>query len=542
VFSYLAVAAGTLFVLQYVAWARRAYRGQAVALFVGIAAPAGTHLATVAGVGPSAVDPTAAAFVVTGAAFGVAIFQYRLLDLVPVARDTAVEHMRDGFVVVDGDGRIVDVNPAVTDVLSEAEAEPLGELVGEQFPELDAVVDRRDETVTREVSEDGDQHLELTASPLEGGSDGQLVLVRDVSERRWIERRYQVLIEEASDLILVVDGAGEITYVSPSIERVLGYPPDAAVGADAVAGVVPEDTDAVEEHLDGLLETDADRIRFEYRTRRADGTVRTMDAIARDLRAAGAVDGIVVNARDITDRTEQERKLRRTNERLEEFASLVSHDLRNPLNVAEGHVELLAETVDHESLDVVGEELDRMRAIIEDMLTMARQGKSVEERDPIELSTAVRTAWRNVDTADATLSVEDGLVVAGDRTRLLTLLENFVRNAVEHGGDDVSVSVGPVPGDGDVPQGFYVADDGPGIPSDHHDRVFESGYTTAADGTGFGLAIVSDITEAHGWSVSVTDSEDGGARFELCSEDHPVAWTGELPSESAGEHRPTGAD
>ena len=89
------------------------------------------------------------------------------------------------------------------------------------------------------------------------------------------------------------------------------------------------------------------------------------------------------------------------------------------------------------------------------------------------------------------------------------MVENLVRNAVEHGGDTVTVTVGDLPG------GFYVEDDGPGIPEDERRDVFESGYTTSSGGTGFGLAIVSEIADAHGWSVRVTEGSEGGARVEF---------------------------
>jgi signal transduction histidine kinase len=93
--------------------------------------------------------------------------------------------------------------------------------------------------------------------------------------------------------------------------------------------------------------------------------------------------------------------------------------------------------------------------------------------------------------------------------RLRQLFENLFRNAVEHGGDQVSVTIG------ELEDGFYVADDGPGIPAEDRQSVFEYGESTAEDGTGLGLAIVRRVAEAHGWTVSVTDSDTGGARLEV---------------------------
>jgi signal transduction histidine kinase len=84
-------------------------------------------------------------------------------------------------------------------------------------------------------------------------------------------------------------------------------------------------------------------------------------------------------------------------------------------------------------------------------------------------------------------------------------------DAVEQGRRDVRVTLGALP-DG---EGFYVADDGPGIPPEKRDWVFESGHSTNRAGTGFGLAIVQQIAEAHGWDITTTESAAGGARFEV---------------------------
>jgi signal transduction histidine kinase len=89
-------------------------------------------------------------------------------------------------------------------------------------------------------------------------------------------------------------------------------------------------------------------------------------------------------------------------------------------------------------------------------------------------------------------------------------LENLFRNSVEHGGSTVTVTMGSLPGE----SGFYIEDDGPGVPPDDRTDVFENGYTTEENGTGFGLSIVQTIFEAHGWNVSLTEGTEGGARIE----------------------------
>jgi PAS domain S-box-containing protein len=232
------------------------------------------------------------------------------------------------------------------------------------------------------------------------------------------------------------------------------------------------------------------------------------------------------------ERRRADTALERERNRLDEFASVVSHDLRNPLSVAEGHVELAAEECDTDHLDAVTRAHGRMRRLIEDLLTLAREGDRAVEAEAVPLADAAGAAWENVDTGGARLVVETDRTVRADPGRLGQLLENLFRNAVEHGstgsrtesGDAVEHGSAVEPDDGTatltvtvraVEGGFVVADDGPGIPEEDRERVFETGYSTEDEGTGFGLAIVEQVADAHGWTVRATESAAGGTRFEV---------------------------
>jgi len=206
---------------------------------------------------------------------------------------------------------------------------------------------------------------------------------------------------------------------------------------------------------------------------------------------------------------EREQELIRQNDRLEEFSSVVAHDLRNPLQVAEGRLEVMKDECDSEQVEVIEGALDRMNALIEDLLTLASGEDRVQELEPVDLETLVDNCWQNVATPKATLETNTDRIIWADKGQLKQLVENLVRNAVEHGGDEVTVTVGDITG------GFYVADDGPGIPADERDTVFDMGYSTADSGTGFGLSIVKEIADSHGWEITITDSVDGGTRFEI---------------------------
>jgi PAS domain S-box-containing protein len=209
------------------------------------------------------------------------------------------------------------------------------------------------------------------------------------------------------------------------------------------------------------------------------------------------------------ERDQREAELQAQNEQLEEFASIISHDLRNPLNVVQGSIALAEETGETEHFERGRNAADRMDRLIEDLLTLARQGKVVAETEPVEVAEIIDTCWQNVTTSDATLQTKTDIVIEADQSRFKQLIENLLGNAIEHGGESVTVTVG------DFESGFYVEDDGPGIPEDVRDEVFANGFSTADDGLGFGLSIVRQIVDAHGWEITVAEGADAGARFEV---------------------------
>ncbi|WP_084177320.1 sensor histidine kinase [Natrinema saccharevitans] len=203
------------------------------------------------------------------------------------------------------------------------------------------------------------------------------------------------------------------------------------------------------------------------------------------------------------------REAKRQSERLEEFASVVSHDLRNPLSVAQGRLRAAFTSGDPEHLHEVDAALTRMDELIDESLSVARSGTQVEDPYEVPLVELASEAWTVVETDDATYEVVGDRPLRVDPKRAKQLFENCYRNAIEHGREDVHVRVGPCDG------GFFVADDGPGIPEDERDAVLEQGYSTSAEGSGLGLAIVRAVADAHGWRVTITESESGGARFEF---------------------------
>jgi signal transduction histidine kinase len=304
-------------------------------------------------------------------------------------------------------------------------------------------------------------------------------------------------VEVMQDPVIVAGSDGRIRDLNPAAEELL--PPD-AVGS-SLSAVFPR-LDVGAEHPIAI-----DGRRFDIQE----------DPIT-DPR--GTDRGHVFLLRDVTERerrqTELERReaeLERQNERLEDFAGVVSHDLRNPLAAATAAVELArhGDGDGGDALDRAANAHERMDDLIEGLLSLATAGHSVDSADPVSLDATVRRVWSRLETADATLSVEGpNATVLADGDRLGQLLSNLFRNAIEHAGDDVAVRVGTERRADGV--ALAVADDGPGVPPEQRSQVTERGVSLAG-GTGLGLAIVADIAEAHGWELSVEESESGGARF-----------------------------
>lgn len=204
-------------------------------------------------------------------------------------------------------------------------------------------------------------------------------------------------------------------------------------------------------------------------------------------------------------------RLREQRDQLEKFTSVVSHDLRNPLSVARGYLDMAERTGDPEHFQRVRSSLERMDALIDDLLVLTRESESASETDTIRIDSLATGCWEYVPTGEATLTVETDATIVGDESRVQQLFANLFRNAIEHGGGNVTVRVGTLPEE----SGVFIEDDGTGIPPETRDRIFDDGFSTSDEGTGLGLTIVQQVATAHDWEISVTDGEAGGTRFEI---------------------------
>ncbi|SEW02743.1 hybrid sensor histidine kinase/response regulator [Halobacterium jilantaiense] len=470
----------------------------------------------------------------------------------------AIEAAREGIAILDADGEFIYVNEAYTDIYGYDRGELLGEHWALLYP--DDEVSYASDVILSGVDEQGSWHGESVGERADGSTfvedhtvaatdEGEFVCtVRDVSARKQRERALAALHDAATDLEGAESESEVYDVLLAAAEDILEFD---LVAVDVVEdGVLVQQAWTLDLDTEGYWqETALDEDTFVTRAYNRQKTITvddlrtaeiapadpeyrsaltvpigdrgTFQAVSRDVGAFDDADReltelLVGHAREALERLARARELRsrtealeRQNDRLEEFAAIVSHDLRAPLNVAGGRLELAAEECDSEHIPAVRDALDRMDSLISDTLALARQGQLVTETEPVSVAAVARECWGRLTTDGATLDVVSDATVAAAENRLQQILENLLRNALVHGGRDVTVRVGG------TADGFFVEDDGPGIPDGNREAVFDRGFTTSDEGTGYGLAIVEEIADAHGWSVSVGTSDAGGARVDV---------------------------
>jgi PAS domain S-box-containing protein len=463
-----------------------------------------------------------------------AVEEYRTKEIAE-RYSTVIEALGYPVYVVDDTGVFRFVNEPFADLTGYDREEIIGETPA--FIKDDAAVAEAENRLGTILSDDGPdvQHFavdivpkegepipcrdHMAALPYEGDSfDGSVGILRDVSDER--ERREELetktrALDEAPVGITITDPAQDdnpMVYVNDRFVDMTGYGREESIGVNCRFLQGPdteeESVQALRRAIDAEESTSVELLNY-----RKDGTeFWNRVSVAPICDADGAVTHWVGFQEDITAFKEREAALERQNDRLDSFASIVSHDLRNPLNVAQGRVQLAQDAGadgGDENLSAALDALDRMESIVERTLTLAREGETVGDPEHVDLADVVADSWSTVDTADAALSVETEREVLADPDRLRNLFENLMRNAVDHVGPTVSIRVG------DLADGFFVEDDGPGIDPEVADSLFEPGESGTAGNTGFGLAIVQEIATAHGWTVEATTGEEGGARFEV---------------------------
>jgi PAS domain S-box-containing protein len=441
-----------------------------------------------------------------------------------------VEESKDIISVIDSSGRFQYQSPSVKHILGYDPDETVGNMAWDYIhpDDRDRIIEQVEEQVANPDSES--RTIEYRARHADGSwrwmeangnnqldnpaVEGHIITSRDTTERKERQqelKKYKTIVQSLTDAVYVVDNNGRFTYVNDEFVELVGYDRETIVGNTPSLIKDENSVDRANRQLGRLLSTDGpDTASFEVTIQPRTGE----SFVCEDHMGVLPYDdeefeGSVGVLRDTTEQKEYEQTIEAENERLAEFTGIVSHDLQTPLGVVETRLELAQQECESDHLHKARDALDRSQTLIDDLLILAQEGSQVVEFERVELTHVSKQCWESVETDQTTLQVEDVPVINADRSRIKRLFENLYSNAVNHGGSDVTVRVGT------MDDGFYVADTGSGIPESEQEAVFEAGYSTNEEGTGFGLRIVEEVADAHGWELSVTESKQGGARFEM---------------------------
>lgn len=447
---------------------------------------------------------------------------------------TILETMPDAVLVLVR-GEIVYANPGAESLLNaESTAELLG-LTPADIVHPDDLADVRAAMTPVQSGEETLVRVSRTMQTLNGqpvptestaraitwdGEDGIVVVLRDVTARQQRTRDLQkttqqleAILDSVQALIWMRDLDHSFLLMNQEARNVLGIAPDEDVVGKPTAELVSADTARQFKANDRLAMEARNPVTIEEEIQTREGARTYLTRITPLFDDAGDLYATCGVATDITDRKQRERQIESQKSRLEGFTSILSRDLREPLTVARERTELAQSECDSDHIDAVADALERSEVLIEDLLTLAGNGGAVNEVESIDLGRVATDTWASVATAEATVVTETERTIRGDRGRVRRLLEKLFGNAIEHGGDGVTVTVG------DLNDGFYVSDDGPGIPADTREQLFAPTCSTRDGNAQLGLQIVRGIVESHGWDITVTESEAGGARFEITGVD-----------------------
>lgn len=326
------------------------------------------------------------------------------------------------------------------------------------------------------------------------------------------DQRLRELSEVSNDALWVFSPEwDELLFINSAHERLFGQSQEAIRSnpTSFLDKIHPDDTDRVKHAMSRA--SNGELIQVEYRIRKSDSVQLWVESRCQPILGEdGGVLRLIGMTRDVTDRKVREEALAEKNKQLEEFTGTVAHDIRNPLSIASGHLQLARQECDSEHLAPTEDALARIEQLLSDLLELAKAGETIGDFSEVTLAEIATESFRDISDTNATLEIASSQSLLCNPLRLQEALGNLFRNAIEHNTEPVTITVGV-----HTPNGFYVEDDGAGIPESDRSQVFESGYTTIRNGTGFGLAIVKQITDAHGWNITVSAGSDSGARFEI---------------------------
>jgi PAS domain S-box-containing protein len=404
-------------------------------------------------------------------------------------------------------------------------------------------IENRDYTVT---GIDGSiEHIRLTAKPIpdENNVTGAVFMIRRITDEIQTEEKLSELesiVGALGDAVYITNKHGEYEYVNDAFTELTGYSRDEITGKTPVEFKTDPSIERANQHRNRLLSAGGpSKVQFEITLETKDGgfipceehmgiilskenEFEGLAGVLRDISTLKQQEVEIERQQDtlegIPDSEKQKGELERQKTQLDQFVSVLTHDLRNPMGIANGYLEMVKTEDNADFVEEIEDAHDRMEAIIEDTLALFEESSAVTDKEEVEIVTIAKSAWDNVDTGNSALQIVDEFTIQCNEKRAIRLFENLYRNAVEHNNSPVRITVGqyePIhtTSCSDGENRFYVADNGVGIPEERRDEVFDFGETSSESGTGLGLPIIERVANAHDWDVQVRESANGGAKF-----------------------------
>ena len=333
IYSYILISVSVILILQALVRSHGLYRLQGSALLVSVTAPwATTIVTTFFDLGPiSYFDSTPVVLSLTVPISAWLLMRLRMRDLKPVARDLVIEGIGDGVLVLDGQNRVLDMNRTAQQQVRRPLSEVIGRPLDQTWSELSGQIalardDREHAQEVRLTLGDDERTYDLRISHLMDWRQrllSRVLVLRDITERkraeadlRESEERFRLLVENASDIITILNPDGTLRYESPSHERLLGYTDAESAGRHVFSFVHPDDRSALVHTMAQIVQFPGLTLRVEFRFKHKDGSWRHLESIARNLMEDPSIGGILVNSRDITERNQSEEALRETADQL----------------------------------------------------------------------------------------------------------------------------------------------------------------------------------------------------------------------------------
>ena len=436
----------------------------------------------------------------------------------------ALETAHDGISLLSEDGEFIYLNEAYADTVGYDRDELTGEHFETLFPDenLDVAYDE----IIPAARETGEWQGETVFLTRDNGpitvdhllsftSEGTMVCT--ISEATGSEELSEELslraraMDEAPIGITISDpsrGDNPLVYANDEFTEMTGYDSSEIIGENC-RFLQGEGTH--EEPVAEMRQAIGDEspVAVELRNYRKDGEMFwNRVTIAPLYGEDGDLEHFVGFQEDVTPHREL----------VEEFSNLgsvLSHDMQSPLETVRGRLELAIESGDTEHAEAALSPLNRLGQLIDDVAEVLESGSIISEREEIDVARVGEEVWSALDrcSEEDTIDIECSLTMEGDKDAVRRMFDNLFRNSIEHGETPVEVRVGELE-DG----GFYIEDNGPGIPEEHREQIFEHGFSMKSDHgkTGMGMASVQQVVFAHGWRIDVSDAKRlDGVRFEI---------------------------